>query len=50
MNPKHPSVDERQALGKGARSQVALNASPRMGAGPDRPDPVALLEDQNAHP
>ncbi len=44
----HPSVDERKALGKRAREQ-----SPRSGhAGwlpaADRPDPVALLEEQDA--
>ena len=43
----HPSVDERRARGKAARSRIA--PSDHMGWEPaaDRPDPVALLEEQN---
>jgi uncharacterized protein (DUF2252 family) len=44
----HPSVDERKALGKAAREHVPpgshINWMPATG----RPDPVALLEEQNA--
>ena len=45
----HPSVDERKARGKGFRERAALSAA-HAGWTPaaDRPDPVALLEEQNA--
>ena len=45
---QHPSVDERKALGKGARSQVAPDGHRDWTPAADRPDPVALLEEQNA--
>ena len=47
---KHPSVDERRAEGKEARERTPLAAHAGWTATSDRPDPVALLEAQNAHP
>ena len=44
----HPSVDVRRAEGKGARELTALASHSGWTAAPDRPDPVALLEEQNA--
>jgi uncharacterized protein (DUF2252 family) len=43
----HPSVEERRARGKEARTQAPLSAHTGWKAAPDRPDPVALLEEQN---
>jgi uncharacterized protein (DUF2252 family) len=43
-----PNVDERKALGKGARSQVAPDGHRDWTPAADRPDPVALLEEQDA--
>ncbi len=45
---EHLSVEERRAIGKAAREQARPGRSCGLGAGPDRPDPVALLEEQNA--
>ena len=44
----HPSVDERSARGKAAREQVPPSAHAGWAPAADRPDPVALLEEQNA--
>ena len=44
----HPSVDERSARGKAAREQVPPSVHAGWAPAPDRPDPVALLEEQNA--
>ena len=44
----HPSVEERQAHGKEARDQTPPSSHTGWAAAPDRPDPVALLEEQNA--
>ena len=44
---KHLSVDERKAKGKGFREQAALSAHTDWKPAADRPDPVALLEEQN---
>jgi uncharacterized protein (DUF2252 family) len=44
----HPSVDERKARGKSARKQVKLSAHSGWAPNAGRPDPVALLEEQNA--
>ncbi len=44
----HPSVEERQALGKAARNTTPLSSHVGWTPAPDRPDPVAMLEDQNA--
>ena len=42
------TVEERVARGKAARDQVPRSAHARLELGPDRPDPVALLEEQAA--
>ena len=44
----HPSVDERSAQGKAAREQLPPSAHAGWAPASDRPDPVALLEEQNA--
>ena len=44
----HPSVDERRAHGKAAREETPPSAHTGWTPAPDRPDPVALLEQQNA--
>jgi uncharacterized protein (DUF2252 family) len=43
----HPSVDERKAKGKAARERAAPSAHTHWEPAVDRPDPVALLEEQN---
>ena len=45
---EHPSVDERRAKGKKTRELVATSAHARWKPAEDRPDPVALLEEQDA--
>jgi uncharacterized protein (DUF2252 family) len=45
---EHPSVEEREARGKRARDMAALDAHAGWGPVPDRFDPVALVEEQNA--
>ena len=44
----HPSIDERNARGRAAREQVAPSVHTGWAPAPDRPDPVALLEEQDA--
>ena len=44
----HLSVDERRARGKAARKQVGPSGHAGWEPAADRPDPVALLEEQNA--
>ena len=44
----HPSVEERKAQGKAARTQAAPADHAGWTPAPDRPDPVGLLEAQNA--
>ncbi len=44
----HPSVKERRTKGKDARELTPLSSHGRWATAPDRPDPVALLEAQNA--
>ena len=46
----HPSIDERKAEGKGARTRTPPSSHSGWHPAADRPDPVALLEEQNAHP
>ena len=48
----HPSVDERSARGRAVREQLPPSAHAAWSPAPDRPDPIALLEQQNAtrHP
>ena len=43
----HPTVDERKARGKAARSQIDPSGHAGWEPAADRPDPVALLEEQN---
>ncbi len=43
----HPSPDERRARGKAARKAVSPSAHAGWKPADDRPDPVALLEEQN---
>src|SRR6266480_7403427 len=44
----HPSLEERKAEGKAAREQAVPEGHEGWEPARDRPDPVALLEDQNA--
>jgi uncharacterized protein (DUF2252 family) len=44
----HPSVEERRARGKEARERVPPSSHAGWTPAADRPDPVALLEEQNA--
>jgi uncharacterized protein (DUF2252 family) len=44
----HPSVEERMARGKDARTQTPLAAHTGWKPATDRPDPVGLLEQQDA--
>jgi uncharacterized protein (DUF2252 family) len=43
----HPSVEERRARGKEARSRTPASSHTGWAPATDRPDPVALLEEQN---
>src|SRR5262245_37234436 len=43
----HPSVDERRASGEEARTATPLSSHSNWKPAADRPDPVALLEEQN---
>ncbi len=45
---KHLSIDERAALGKAARERTRPSGHSGWAPMADRPDPVALLEEQNA--
>ena len=45
---EHPSLDERRAKGKKTRKETATSAHAGWKPAGDRPDPVALLEEQNA--
>ena len=44
----HPNIDERQASGKKARADASPADHSGWAPAADRPDPVALLEEQNA--
>ena len=44
----HPSVDERTDRGRAAREQVSPSAHAGWAPAPGRPDPVALLEEQDS--
>ena len=48
MTIVHLSVDERVARGKAARKRVSPSDHDEWVPGPNRPDPIALLEAQNA--
>ncbi len=43
----HPSVEERAARGRGCRVKAPVISHEDWAPAPDRPDPVALLEEQN---
>jgi uncharacterized protein (DUF2252 family) len=43
----HPSLEERQAEGRGARDRVPPSSHSGWRPAADRPDPVTLLEEQN---
>ena len=43
----HPSLEERRARGKEARTRTPLSAHTGWKPATDRPDPVALLQQQN---
>ena len=43
----HPTIDERRARGKEARTRVPLSSHQGWEPATDRPDPVSLLEEQN---
>ena len=44
---KHPSVEERASQGKGCREKTPVSSHTGWVPASDRPDPVALLEEQN---
>ncbi|MFF2243557.1 DUF2252 domain-containing protein [Arthrobacter sp. NPDC058130] len=44
---KHPSVGERESKGKGCREKTPVPSHTGWKPASDRPDPVALLEEQN---
>ena len=44
----HPTVDERRAQGKEAQNRTPLSSHTGWTPATDRPDPVALLQDQDA--
>jgi hypothetical protein len=44
----HPSVDDRRAKGKQAQDRTPLSSHQRWAPAVDRPDPVALLQQQDA--
>jgi uncharacterized protein (DUF2252 family) len=44
----HPSIDDRRAKGLGARDRAPLSSHTKWRPAKDRPDPVALLEEQDA--
>src|SRR4029077_19884670 len=44
----HPSIDDRKAMGLEARDQAAPSSHTKWTPAADRPDPVALLEEQDA--
>ena len=44
---EHLSVDERAARGESARDRVPPSSQAGWSPRPDRPDPVALIEQQN---
>jgi uncharacterized protein (DUF2252 family) len=43
----HPSIDERKAMGREARTATPPSSHAKWHPVPDRPDPVALLEEQD---
>ena len=47
LRVEHPSVEDRQARGKGSREQTPRASHAGWEPAPDRADPVALLDEQN---
>ncbi len=45
---EHPSIDDRKGKGLEARDRAPLSSHAKWHAAADRPDPVALLEEQDA--
>lgn len=43
----HPSIDERKAMGREAGDRTPPSSHAKWRPATDRPDPVALLEEQN---
>lgn len=43
---EHPGLAERVARGRASRAEVPRSSHAELAAGPDRPDPIALLEGQ----
>lgn len=43
----HPSIEDRKAMGLEARNRAALSSHARWCPAADRPDPIALLEEQD---
>jgi uncharacterized protein (DUF2252 family) len=43
----HPSIDERKAMGREARTVTPPSSHAKWHPAPDRPDPVTLLEEQD---
>ena len=48
MKVEHPSVEERRAQGKALRKKMAPSSHVGWSPAADRPDPVVLLEEQDA--
>ena len=44
----HPSIDERKAMGQQAGDRTPPSSHANWSPAADRPDPVSLLEEQNA--
>ena len=44
---EHPTIDERRARGAKARASTPPSSHAKWRPAADRPDPVALLEEQN---
>ncbi len=45
---EHPSIDDRRAHGKASRERAPLSSHAGWTPAADRPDPIVLLEEQNA--
>src|SRR5439155_15366041 len=45
---EHPSIDERKAKGLESRDRASLSSHTKWRPAGDRPDPVALLQEQDA--
>ena len=47
--PAHPTPDERLSRGRAARQKAPRRSHAEWKTWPDRPDPVAILEEQSSH-